>query len=273
MLRFCLIGHRISYSLSPVIHRKVFSLLGLNYEYEIVDIEPSELEKRVSELFSKYHGFNVTIPYKVVISRWLSALSPEAKVTGAVNTVRTSDRSGYNTDIYGIVHSLNMEKIDVKGTSVLVLGAGGAARAAVYAFHVLGAERIVVCNRTLSRALELREHFRQHSIEVQVEPWERRDDVARRVDVIINCTPIGTLSWSSPLSDNVFREGQIVIDMVYRPRLTKMLKDALNHGAKIIDGLRILIMQALEADKIWLGIDVVREDVYRQVEEEASKYV
>ncbi len=272
MLRFCLIGHRISYSLSPVIHRKVFSILGIEADYELVDIAPQEFDRKVEELFQKYSGFNVTIPYKVTIARKLTQLSREAEITGAVNTVKVSDRAGYNTDVYGIIYSVKMESLDLSGMTALVLGAGGAARAAVYALNMLGASKIIVCNRTPDRAIELKEHFSRYGIQVEIASWDLRDELAKNADVIINCTPVGTLSWESPLSSSVFRRGQLVIDMVYRPRVTKMLNDALASGARVIDGLRILILQALEADRIWLNINVIREDVYRQVEEEVSRY-
>jgi len=273
MQKFCLIGYKISYSLSPVIHRKVFSILGLDADYEIVDINPEEFNTKIEQVFTKYAGFNVTIPYKVEVAKRLAKLSREAEITGAVNTVKTSDRSGYNTDVYGIIHSIRMEGVSVEGAKVLILGAGGAARAAVYAFHILGADRIVICNRTLDRAIELKEHFQKHNINVEVKSWAERNHIARKSDIIINCTPVGTLSWESPLSDTVFRSGQIVIDMVYRPRITKMLSDAIKCGAKIIDGLRILVLQALEADKIWLNANVVRDDIYNQVMEEVLRYV
>ncbi len=267
-LRFGLVGCRISYSLSPLIHNAVFKKLNINAVYDLVDIPEENFDNVIVNLFEKYRGFNVTIPYKIRIVKYLTRLDVTATVVGAVNTVDIvshSDRVGYNTDVIGIVKSLQKVRKNLEGLRVLVLGAGGAARAAIYAVHMLGAGNICVVNRSLDRALELQKHFEKHGIKVSVEAWDKRNSIAPEYDVIINCTPVGTQSNESPLSEGVFRKGQIVLDMVYRPRFTKLLRDAHRAGACIVDGLTVLVYQALAADEIWLGVKVLTEDMYTYI--------
>lgn len=255
MLLFGLLGRGIGYTLSPYIHNTVFKMYNIDAEYHVLDIPEHELDMKIREIFERYVGLNVTIPYKVTIIKYLDELTREAEVVGAVNTVKIGDRKiGHNTDIVGIELSLKKRNVNISGKKCLVLGAGGAARAAVYVFYKEGAEKITVCNRTRSRAEELKKHFESYGISIELAEWENRNQIAKRCDVIINCTPIGTLSEESPLDPEVIDSSKIVIDMVYRPRYTKLLRDAINRGAIIIDGLTILIYQALAADEFWLGI-------------------
>ncbi len=266
MLLFGLLGRGIGYTLSPYIHNTVFKIYNIDAEYHVLDVPENELDVKIGEIFKKYAGLNVTIPYKVTIMKYLDELTREAEIVGAVNTVKIDDRKiGHNTDIIGIELSLKRKNVNVRGRTCLILGAGGAARAAVYVFHKEGAERIVVCNRTRSRAEELKNHFKKHNIDVEIASWEDRNSLASRSDIIINCTPIGTLSEESPLEPEVIDDKKVVIDMVYRPRYTKLLRDAANRGAVIIDGLTILIYQALAADEFWLGIRP-SEDLFNAVE-------
>ncbi len=274
-VKFGLLGHRIAYSLSPLIHNTVFRLLNIDAEYVIVDIPEDIFDEEVKNILKIYRGLNVTIPYKTRILRYVTHQDKVAEIVGAVNTLLIEDGRvvGYNTDVRGIVEAFRLRNVELQGKTVLVLGAGGAARAAVYAAHVMGASTIYVCNRTRERALELKTHFESHGIEVKIEDWDRRANLARICDVIINCTPVGTQSWDSPLPENVFRKGQAVLDMVYRPRLTKLLSDAHRCGAVIVDGLVVLIFQALAADEIWLRIPVLNVDMFSRVESVLVKHV
>lgn len=274
-VKFGLLGHKIAYSLSPLIHNTVFKLLGVDASYEIVDIPEEVFDSEIRKVLATYRGLNVTIPYKTRILTYLTDQDDVARTVGAVNTILiTEDKViGYNTDVRGIIEAFKLRNVDLSGRTVLILGAGGAARAAVYAAHIMGASAIYVCNRTLERALELKRHFENYGINVRVEDWDRRAELARVCDVVINCTPVGTQSWDSPLPENVFRKGQAVLDMVYRPRLTKLLNDAYRCGAIIVDGLIVLIFQALAADEIWLGRPVLSVDMFRHVENVLVEHV
>ncbi|NPA23529.1 MAG: shikimate dehydrogenase [Crenarchaeota archaeon] len=265
-LLFGLLGRGIGYTLSPYIHNTVFKLHNIDAEYQVLDIPEDELDHRIEDIFERFYGLNVTIPYKIKIIKYLDELTQEAEIVGAVNTIKTRNRRvGHNTDTIGIELSLRRNNVNIDGRRCLILGAGGAARAAAYVFHRNGAEKIVVCNRTRTRAEEMREHFKRRGIPIDVVEWERRNEVAGESEIIINCTPIGTLSEESPLDPDVFNREKTVIDMVYRPRYTKLLRDAAARGAKVVDGLTILIYQALEADRFWLNIDI-RDDVFNAVE-------
>ncbi len=266
-LLFGLLGRGISYTLSPQIHNTVFKIYNIDAEYHVLDIPESEFDTKIRGILERYSGLNVTIPYKTMIIKYLNSLTREAEITGAVNTVKIdkNTRVGHNTDITGIKLAIRREKGELRGKRCLILGAGGAARAAVYVFYEGGAEKIVICNRTVERAIVLREHFRKYGIDVEVEPWDKRNAIAKESDIIINCTPIGTLSEESPIDPEVIDREKIVIDMVYRPRYTRLLREAMRRGAKTVDGLTILIYQALDADKFWLNIDI-GEEVFNIVE-------
>ncbi|NPB01134.1 MAG: shikimate dehydrogenase [Crenarchaeota archaeon] len=265
-LLFGLLGRNIGYTLSPYIHNTVFKMYNIDAEYHVIDVPESELEEKLKYIFERYTGLNVTIPYKITIMKYLDELTREAEIVGAVNTVKIDNKKiGHNTDIVGIELSLKRKNIDVKGRDCLVLGAGGAARAAVYVFYKGEARRVVVCNRSRSRAEELKKHFEKYDIDVEIVDWDKRNEIARQSDIIINCTPVGTLSEESPLDTTVIDSGKVVIDMVYRPRYTRLLRDAASRGAVIVDGLTILIYQALAADKFWLGIEP-SEELFNAVE-------
>ncbi len=276
VMRFGLLGHRVGYSLSPVIHNFVFKTLGRQATYEIVDVEPNEFDSVITNVLRSYKGLNVTIPYKRRIIWYTTSLDDVARDTSSVNTVKINEDeiAGYNTDHFGIVRGLEHFGIDVSGTRALIVGAGGAAYTAVYSMHSLGVSKIIVVNRTFERALELREHYRAHGIDVQVYPLSRLCDLLEQVDVIVNCTPVGMMSDESIVDPHLLDRSHVVIDLVYRPRMTKLIRAALSRGCKIVDGLTILIYQALRADEIWLDVNgLTSEDMFRAVEMELSKYV
>ncbi len=271
---FGLIGSGIKYTLSPQIHNTVFRVKKIEAEYHVLDISEHNFDNEITNIFRRYMGLNVTIPYKVRILKYITEFTREAEETGAVNTVKIVHENeiiGHNTDVYGIEKALERNRISIRGMKCLVLGAGGAARAAVYVFNKLGVSKIVVANRSTSRSVELREHFKRFGIHIDVVPWDSRIEYAIKSDLIINCTPVGTQSQESPLPEHVFNSNQVVIDMVYRPRMTCMLRYAMNRGAKIVDGLTILIYQALTADEFWLNIDI-EEDIFDVVERELMRY-
>ena len=268
MLRFGLLGYRISYSLSPIIHNTVFKSLGFNAIYELIDVKPEEFNQKIQDIFRNYHGFNITIPYKVVITQYVNSLSNEAYVTGSVNTVKIENQviQGFNTDVFGIYKSIIDNRIDLNRLKVLILGAGGVARSVIYVMNLFNVSKIIIVNRTLERALEVRNWFKRFEIEVEVYPWDKRFELCNKTDVIINCTPIGTLSSESPLPDYCIQSNHIVIDLVYRPRITQLLKYAIRKGCKIVDGISILIYQALKADEIWLNRDdIIRKDIFEKI--------
>ncbi len=272
MRLYGLVGCRISYTLSPHIHNTVFRLLNVDAKYDVIDISEDVFDIEILKVFEKYSGLNVTIPYKVRILKYIDKFTEEALQVGAINTIKIDNgvKIGHNTDIYGIERALKRYGIDISGSVALILGAGGAARAAVYIFNKLKVSKIIVANRSRERSLELKNHFKKFGIDVEIVDWDSRVEYAEKADVIINCTPVGTLSSESPLPQHVFKPGKVVIDMVYRPRITKMLEYARERGCKIVDGLTILIYQALVADEFWLDVKI-GDDIFEEVENSLMK--
>lgn len=235
--RFALIGSHIGYTYSPLIHNLFYKRNNLNANYSILDIEESDLEYTLHLLkIGKYHGFNVTIPYKKSVMRFLDVIDPSAKKIGAVNTIvcRNNKLIGYNTDYYGFKDLLEKNKVIVKEKSVFILGTGGAALCVKAVVEDLGGKATFV-SRTLSK----------NNIITYKDFYDRSD-----VDVIVNTTPMGTYPDISeaPLNSDYDFNGKVVVDIIYNPKRTTLLKRS---GSRI-NGLYMLFSQAVKADNIFL---------------------
>ncbi len=261
-----LIGSPVSHSLSPLIHCTVFRQYGVEAVYLVWETRRDELAERVKGLRSLARGFNVTIPLKEAILEHLDYADSSAEAIGAVNTVKVEDDGGligYNTDYLGVMECIKQHK----PRRVLIVGAGGAARAAVYALALLGAEEIVVANRSKDRAVRLAEWAKSLGANTLVVGLHDAASHAERADTVINATPLGSKACcpneAPPVLDGL-HSGQLVFDMVYNPLHTRLLRVARSRGARIVDGLCMLIWQALHADKVWLGIEPTQE-LYKAV--------
>ncbi|QKQ99467.1 shikimate dehydrogenase [Metallosphaera tengchongensis] len=226
------LGEKISYSLSPLIHNYSFERLGLNALYVIFDLGREKFQRALPGLLELTYGLNVTIPYKESVIPYLDSLSPEAERIGAVNTVFQG--RGYNTD-YLAVKSLVGEKYG----KALILGAGGAAKAASFALAEMGS-RILIRNRTRERSQELVDRLARYSLEAEV-----TDDCRDDYDIVVNTIPD---PYSVPLE---CVKGKVAIEFVYKD--TPFLKLAKERGLRTVTGLEILVRQAMEAEKIWFG--------------------
>ncbi len=253
-----LIGHPVSHSLSPVIHGVVFREAGVEAEYLLWDLEKREVHIVVEGLRRVASGFNVTIPYKEVVRHHCDRESNEVCILGAVNTVRV-ERDGslecFNTDVAGVERCL--EGLVHSGFVMLVLGAGGAAKAAILAAVNLGASKILVSNRTRARAIQAASLAESLGVEARVVDWPPPIDAVTEADVVFNATPLGMegVGGSPPIPQEALSPHHVVFDAVYRPLETPLLRKARERGARVVDGLCMLVWQALEADRIWLGIE------------------
>lgn len=240
---YSLIGRGIGYTLSPFIHNYVFRRTGVNAVYMAFDLSEEVFERAVPGLLELCEGVNVTIPYKERVIPYLDRLDETASRVGAVNTVYR--RTGYNTD-YEAVKSLIIERIGrLGGLECLVVGAGGAAKASSFALGDLGC-RISIVNRTRKRAEELVERLRNTGIEARVV-----DTCSGVYDIVVNATPdpSGPASTCSP--------SILAIDLVYRPVKTELIKRSIERGLRYITGVEILVRQALLAQGIWSGRDLL----------------
>lgn len=267
--RLCsLIGHPIKHSVSPQMHNAAFRSLGLNYVYLAFDVKPEKLEQAVKGLEAVGAvGFNVTIPHKVEVTRFLDELDESAERTGAVNTVVIkSSLKGYNTDVYGIEETLRDIRI---GGYAMIIGAGGAARAAGVALINLGFRRIIVANRTLSKAKALVERLRELGAEAEAIGLREAGSRAQRCSLIINATPIGMTPNidETPLRSSEIPGDAAVLDLVYNPVRTRLLTEAEKAGAQAISGLEVLVYQGARAFKLWTGVEapveVMRSEALR----------
>jgi len=261
--KLCVIGDPVAHSISPLIHNFIYRKDGINGLYEKVRVEKHELKNFVNKAKNgKWLGFNVTIPHKESILQFLDELDSTARKTGAVNTVKLDSGRliGFNTDVAGCELSLKTA-IDNPLKNALIIGSGGAARAAISALLNLGIPDITVLNRNMARAEKLSDFFRINSgahIKTAGLQDKTFSDFINRADIIINATPVGM--WpdteNSVLQENcLLKQGAIVFDMVPRPVITTMLKRAEESGAVTVSGLLMLIFQAAEAHKIWFGQD------------------
>lgn len=256
------IGYPIAHSKSPLIHDYWIKQHGLNASYEAIDIPPPNLEERVHDLVDQgYRGFNVTIPHKQAIMMLCDDVDTLAEKVGAVNTVIVKEDGslfGTNTDVFGFVENLRSAAQGfgygwtIAGGPALVLGAGGAARAAVQGLINEGVPEIFVANRTFDKAKDLES---MSPLVVKAVEWDKRDIVAGRVNFIVNTTSLG-MTGQEPLEIDLSgcHEDAVVHDIVYAPLYTDLLKQARAHDLRIVTGIGMLLHQARPAFHAWFGV-------------------
>ena len=263
MKKFGLIGYPLGHSLSAVIHKAGFKSLGIEANYEILETPPEELVDRV-KYFKRndYEGFNVTIPLKLPISLFVQEVDKYADIAGAVNTVKiNSDKTfkGYNTDAMGFKKAIP-KNLDFSGANVALLGTGGASRAAVLALSELGVKYIGVYTRNIPNAMDYMAYMRRKFPQIEFE--SHQIDLVRdlsKYQLLVNTTPIGMLGRSAdmtPIEENVLitmPANSTVYDVIYNPKKTILLKLAEKLGYNTINGLDMLVYQAVAAQEIWFG--------------------
>lgn len=259
-----IIGHPVGHSRSPAMHNAAFAALGMNWAYVPLPVQPHHVEDAVKAVRALgMRGANVTVPHKQAVMPYLDELTEAARVIGAVNTIVVTPEGnllGDNTDAAGLAADLKAHDVHVAGGSVLVLGAGGSARAVLYALMQEGAARISIANRTLTHAQALADHFSSLDDEAEFAAFHLPGDIAEIAafqQVIINCTSLGMTPdvGSMPWLENVpFRAHQIVYDLVYSPRQTRLLAKAEVDGARAIGGIGMLVQQGALAFERWTGV-------------------
>jgi len=250
------IGHPVSHSISPPIHNRVIRKLGLDAVYLSLEVTNGLLSSFINLVrLNKVVGFNVTIPHKVVVASLLDRLDESAELTGCVNTVRVRNSvlEGFNTDVKGVEKPLKQAGFRGGGDAV-VFGAGGGARAAVMALLSMGC-KVTVLNRSMERALSLKKHFAEKGFAVEAYGLNEAPAFLSKADVVVNATPVGMNSWETPFSARFLKKGQVLLDMVYTPHPTRLVKEASEKGVVSIPGVEMLVHQAAESFEIWFGIE------------------
>jgi shikimate dehydrogenase len=255
---YCIIGDPIEHSLSPAMHNAAFNFLKLRSTYIAYRVAYSELAASICSLKEvRLAGFNVTIPHKTRILKYIDVLDRVASKAGAVNTVQNVDGVlyGYNTDVGGFLRPLAKRGINLNGLNVLLLGAGGAARAVVVALSSKTENlKISIANRNRDRAKELAKIG--NTLGANCESFSLQDVqlLSYRADMIVNTLPLGMYNEKSIIDVQYIPSDSIVYDVVYRPVLTELLKNAKQAGATLVYGYEMLLEQGAESFQIWTGI-------------------
>jgi len=256
-----IIGNPVEHSLSPLMHNAAFKHLGLDYIYVPFLVDENALEGAIRGSKSlNIKGLNVTIPYKTEVIKHLDSVDKTAELIGAVNTIKFNGNhtKGFNTDGIGAVKAIE-EVSSVKNKKIIILGAGGAARAIAFQILIEGAGPLVIANRTPENAINLKKDIIEKlNLDVKTADFGKGlETELLDADILINTTPIGMYPHTDdkpPVKSKMMHKNLIVNDIVYNPLKTGLLREAEKCEAKTVSGIKMLIYQGVEAFKIWTGI-------------------
>lgn len=269
MKKACVIGWPIAHSRSPAIHRFWLDHYKIDGSYTKRAVPPDTLETFLRSLADEgYAGCNVTIPFKEDVFRLVAARDAAATAIGAANTIWIEDGALHasNTDTYGYMTYLSREAEDWdrRDAPVSILGAGGAARAIAHGFLEAGVGEIRIFNRSPERAEALRRDFGPR---LKVLPWEDRSRASTEASVLVNTTSLGLKGEGTLAMDFTdFHPDCIVSDIVYVPLETGLIREARRHGLHTVDGLGMLLHQAVPGFEKWFGVrPEVTDDLYDRI--------
>jgi shikimate dehydrogenase len=247
MKKLALIGRDLSYSKSKEMHNFIADRLNKKIKYDYFSVPQENFENTINMLLNDYDGFNVTIPYKETILKYLT-LSDDANKFKSVNTVICKEKVGLNTDGQGFMLMLRSEDIVVKDKNILVLGSGGAAKSCIYKLIENGG-RVDVYNRTYEKALTL------YNLYGGFNPLKELK--FKQYDIIVNTTNVGMGNFEGvlPIDKSYIEKAQVLVDLIYKPNLTEFLKCGKENSKKIINGEKMLFFQAYYADLYYFGIN------------------
>ena len=278
-LLFGIFGYRIGYSISPLLHNKTAKALNLNFCYSKFDVKPDDFPSAFNGFKAlKLKGANITKPYKEAVLKYLDKLSKESSFIGAVNTVnlqRDGSYMGYNTDSAGFVNSIDFEfGTDLEDKNVILMGAGGASKAILYSLIKEGAKNVFIINRDIDRAFSLFSKASSWAKEMKAKTllnysdftslghknslsssFKRHYDLFRNCDIIISAiTPSeGAAQTIQNLPLNCINKDSLAIDIAYNPAVTPFMKLVQKRGIKCVNGLSMLVFQAIESFYVWTG--------------------
>lgn len=259
-----LLGEKLGHSYSPKIHHLILEKLNLEGSYNLFEVEKENLYKSVQGLkLLGAKGINVTIPYKIQIMQYLDNISEEAKKIGSINTIsfKKGILTGYNTDYHGFGASLKQAHVDISNKKAVVLGSGGASKAVVQYAMDNGMNEIIYVSREINEAKSINDF--------KVISYNDIDNLKNQ-DILINCTPCGMYPniEHSPVKKSVLSKFTVVVDLIYNPEETLLLKQSKNLGLKTVNGLYMLVAQAAAAQEIWQDVTINKElveDIYNKI--------
>ena len=250
MKKYFVIGNPINHSLSPKLHNYWLRENNIDAIYGKRKIYEKNLQSIISEVKEKkINGINVTVPFKKLVIPYLDKLSQEAEQTQSVNTIiLTNDNLvGHNTDIAGFTKAIKDLNFNIEGKKIFILGAGGVVPSIIFALNKMNVSKIIISNRTKKKAEDLKSQF--HNLEIL--DWGDINDF----DVIINATSLGLNKEAIDLDFSKFSNNKLFYDVIYNPVETNFLKEGKKLGNKTENGKLMFIYQALEAFKLWHGIE------------------
>lgn len=261
MRKFGLLGKKLSHSLSPLLHNIFFEGIGIEAEYKLYEVDESKIDNFKNYMLeNSIEGVNITVPYKKIFLDKLDYLSNEAKEIGAINLLYIKDNKFYgdNTDYYGFKYTLIKNGIDVKNTKIAIIGKGGASASVYKVLKDMGAKEISL-------------YFRKDKFSKIDFPKDIKGDV------IINTTPVGMYPniHDNLVSKEILKNFKIAIDLIYNPLETKFLREAKECGLKSINGMDMLIEQALKTDEILFNIPLstqLRKKIRKKIKEKVEEF-
>jgi len=267
--RFALLGEPLGHSLSPTLHKAIYRQLEIDdASYRTVEIP----QERLKSFFTGFRvggfdGVNVTVPHKASVISLLDEVDSKAKLLNAVNCInRTGNKlTGFNTDLLGFAYSLRQNKVTIDGGEFVILGAGGSAQAVGAVLAEGEAKAVSIFNRTLENAEKLRDTIISinDAVKVNIVDEEQLVKRAKNIDCVVNTTSLGMSprikeSILSPaVSAELFSENTVAFDLIYNPQKTKFLEDAEKQGAVSVNGVQMLVAQAVYSVEIWMGGNIV----------------
>ena len=253
---FAVIGDPIDHSLSPTIHNAAYRELGLECTYIAYRIPKDQLDVEIDSLKKiKISGFNVTIPHKINMLKFLDEVDENCKIIGATNTVINDNGylKGYNTDMDGFLEPIKNRNIEIKNSNVLLLGAGGAARAIIAGMAKEKVKHVTIINRTIENSLQLKEFSQNIGLDSEVKSIEEMTELHADYNFIINSSSLGLQNESNIIPTQIINEETVVYDIIYKPVNTDLIKESKRKNAEIIYGYEMLLGQAVRSFEIWLG--------------------
>ena len=274
VLRAGVMGWPVVHSLSPVLHGHWLKRYGIAGTYEAFPVQPDELPAAVNRLRDEgFRGTNLTVPHKEAAMALVDRIDDTARRIGAVNTLVLQDDgilSGTNTDAYGLIENIRAFAPDQLAAKfgdrpVVILGAGGAARAALVGLADIGARKIRIVNRTVARAEALAEIVADQEVDVHAMGWNERANALGDAGLLVNTTTLG-MQGQAPLDLDLgaLPEAAVVNDIVYAPLETGLLAAARQRGNPAVDGLGMLLHQARAGFRAWFGVDPAVDEELRQ---------
>lgn len=252
-------GWPVAHSLSPRLHKHWIAEHKLNAHYVPLAVKPENLVQALNALPAMgFRGVNLTIPHKETALSTVREIDAAATLIGAINTIVVEDGRliGLNTDAEGYANSLREAGVDSVSGHVIVLGAGGAARAVVFALHFMGVRRMIIANRTLDRAETLARDARKlDGLEISSIEWSHVARLAKNAGLLVNTTALGMTGQPAlELDLTPFSLETVISDIVYRPLRTPLILSAAKRGHRTVDGLGMLLHQAVPAFEFWFGV-------------------